>query len=156
MGVLNKRLESLQAALATLEEILKHRSSVVVRDATIQRFEYTTEAAWKALKHYLQEQEGIECNTPKGCIRAACKANLLNEEETESFMQMINDRNLTSHAYVPEIAQRISSKIPEYARLLRKLYNSMQPSSNEEFESDLEAHALWAWSEMLGSAFEIF
>jgi len=55
MGKLNQRLATLEAALATLEEILRHKPSVVVRDATIQRFEYTAEAAWKALKHYLLE-----------------------------------------------------------------------------------------------------
>ena len=125
MGKLNQRLATLEAALATLEEIHQHQPSVVVRDATIQRFEYTTEAAWKALKHYLLEHEGIDCNTPKGCIRKAFQADLLTEEETESFLQMINDRNLTSHAYVPEVAEKIASAIPRYTELLKKLTDRM-------------------------------
>ncbi len=125
MGKLSQRLATLEAALATLEEILRHQPSVVVRDATIQRFEYTAEAAWKALKHYLLEHEGVDCNTPKGCIRAAFRADLLTEEETESFLHMINDRNLTSHAYIPEVADRIAAAIPHYAELLRKLTDAM-------------------------------
>lgn len=125
MDKLKQRLDTLEAALATLEEILQHQPSMVVRDATIQRFEYTTEAAWKALKHYLLEHEGVDCNTPKGCIRKAFQADLLTEEETESFLQMINDRNLTSHAYIPEVADKIASAIPRYAQLIRKLAESM-------------------------------
>jgi hypothetical protein len=39
---------------------------------------------------------------------------------------MINDRNLTSHAYVPEVAEKIVSAIPHYAKLIRKLADSMQ------------------------------
>ena len=125
MGKLNQRLATLEAALATLEEIHQHQPSVVVRDATIQRFEYTTEAAWKALKHYLLEHEGIDCNTPKGCIRKALQADLLTEEETESFLQMLDDRNLTSHAYIPDVAEKIASAIPRYAELLKKLTDRM-------------------------------
>ena len=131
MGALNQRLATLDAALATLEEILAYHPSVIVRDATIQRFEYTAEAAWKALKHYLLEYEGRECQTPKGCIREAFKANLLNEEETEALLHMIDDRNQTSHAYIPEVAKRIASAVPEYAVLLRRLTDRMTSSREE-------------------------
>jgi hypothetical protein len=37
-------------AAQTLGDILKEPFSVIVRDATIQRFEYTFEALWKFLK----------------------------------------------------------------------------------------------------------
>lgn len=56
-------------SLETLEDILKKPFSIIVRDATIQRFEYTFEALWKFLKEYLKEKEGIICNSPKGCFR---------------------------------------------------------------------------------------
>ncbi|WXJ86724.1 hypothetical protein MHOCP_07400 [Moorella humiferrea] len=39
------RLETLERALATLEEALAQPFSVIVRDAAIQRFEYTFELA---------------------------------------------------------------------------------------------------------------
>ena len=125
MGTVKERLDTFHSALKTLEEIVGESPSVVTRDATIQRFEYTTEAAWKALKHFLLDHEGIECNTPKGCARQAFKARLINEEETEMFLRMVNDRNLTSHTYVQEVAQRIASVIPDYAVLLRNIFNKM-------------------------------
>jgi len=56
-------------ALDTLEEILRQPFSIIVRDATIQRFEYTFEALWKFLKEYLKEREGIVSNSPKSCFR---------------------------------------------------------------------------------------
>ncbi len=110
-----------EAALATLEEALAEPPSVIVRDATIQRFEYTAEAAWKALKVFLLEYEGVDCGSPKSCIRATFQAGLLNEADAEMFLKMIDDRNLTSHTYIEAIAERIAVMVPSYARLLRHL-----------------------------------
>lgn len=56
-------------ALNTLNEILRQPFSIIVRDATIQRFEYTFEALWKYIKEYLKEREGIIANSPKSCFR---------------------------------------------------------------------------------------
>ncbi len=48
-------------ALLTLEEILTlDVSSDIIRDAAIQRFEYTFEAVWKAGKRFLLEIEGVD------------------------------------------------------------------------------------------------
>lgn len=116
-----QKLKTFEKALVTLEDILNEPHSTIVRDATIQRFEYTTEAAWKALRHYLLEQEGVECNTPKSCIRAAFQSNLLSEEETEIFLKMIDDRNKTSHTYIEKIAEGIASVVPTYSRVMRIL-----------------------------------
>ncbi|MEW5766292.1 MAG: nucleotidyltransferase substrate binding protein [bacterium] len=55
---------------------------MIVRDAAIQRFEYTFEAIWKFLKEYLKQEEGIMCNSPKSCFREAFSLGLLTEEET--------------------------------------------------------------------------
>jgi len=45
----NLKIKNFGNALKTLEDILKEKKSGIVRDATIQRFEYTFEAMWKAL-----------------------------------------------------------------------------------------------------------
>ena len=131
MEKLKERLEVFEAALKTLEEINRQPASTIVRDATIQRFEYTTETAWKALKHFLLEHEGIECNTPKGCARECFKAGLLDEEETNELLRLINDRNLSSHTYIQELAQKIASTIPEYTCLLRKIADRIEAETDE-------------------------
>ena len=53
MEKLSDRLVSCQRAVATLDEILQTPTSVIVRDASIQRFEYSFESLWKLLKAYL-------------------------------------------------------------------------------------------------------
>ena len=69
-------------ALKTLEDILKEPFSMIIRDATIQRFEYTFEALWKFLKEYLKEKEGIISNSPKACFKEIFSLGFLTEEET--------------------------------------------------------------------------
>jgi len=60
MKRVHDRLISCQRAVATLDEILQMEVSVVVRDASIQRFEYSFESLWKLLKAYLEQYEGIK------------------------------------------------------------------------------------------------
>jgi hypothetical protein len=57
-------------ALKSLEDILKEKKTVIVRDASIQRFEYTFEAVWKYVRKYLEIKEGLICNSPKACFKS--------------------------------------------------------------------------------------
>lgn len=98
----------------TLGEILQQPFSTIVRDATIQRFEYTFEALWKFIKEYLKEREGIVSNSPKACFQEIFSLGFIMEEETVKFLEMTDRRNDTSHTYKEEVAQIIFSKIPEY------------------------------------------
>ena len=121
MEKLNERLQSCQAALATLDEALSLPFSVIVRDAAIQRFEYSFESAWKLLKGYLETQEGIVCNSPKGCFREALQTGLLSRAETETCLIMTDDRNLTSHTYLEALAARIHAQLPAYLIVMQSL-----------------------------------
>ncbi len=115
------RLASCRRALATLKEILQMPKSVIVRDASIQRFEYTFESLWKLLKAYLDEHEGVVCNSPKQCFREALKTGLLSAPETETCLKMTDDRNLTSHTYLENIAEAIYGNLPAYLAVMEKL-----------------------------------
>ena len=56
-----ERISTARKALQTLLEVIgQDRVPVILRDAAIQRFEYTFEAVWKAARGYLIEMEGIE------------------------------------------------------------------------------------------------
>ncbi len=44
--------ESFEQALRKLEEIVKMEETEIIRDATIQRFEFTFELGWKLIKDY--------------------------------------------------------------------------------------------------------
>jgi len=106
--------EDADRALKTLKEITEQPYSVIVRDAAIQRFEYSFEIFWKFLKEYLRYEEGLMCNSPKSCFREAFKVNLISEEETLKALEMTDDRNQTSHTYHEEVAQEIYRKIADY------------------------------------------
>jgi len=113
-------------ALKTLEAILKEPFSMIVRDAAIQRFEYTFEALWKFLKEYLKEKEGIVSNSPKACFKEIFSLGFLTEEETVRCLEMTDRRNDTSHTYKAEVAKLIYSKIKGYYTLMKNLLDQFE------------------------------
>ena len=126
MEKLIEKLASCQAALATLDEAVQMPFSVIVRDACIQRFEYSFESTWKLLKKYLEREEGVVCNTPKSCFREAFQSKLLSDAEMKTCMLMTDDRNLTSHDYLEAVAELIYSRLKNYLTVMRALANRIQ------------------------------
>jgi len=117
--------EDTKNALGTLKEITETSYTVIVRDATIQRFEYSFEIFWKFLKEHLRVKEGIICNSPKSCFREAFNVKLLTEDETVTALEMTDDRNLTAHTYHEEVAEEIYRKIKSYYTLMDKVFRNL-------------------------------
>ena len=82
-------------------------STIIERDASIQRFEYTFEAVWKTGKSFLRKVEGIEIGSPKGNIRGFYTIGVLTESQASLALSMVDDRNLTSHTYNEDLAEQI-------------------------------------------------
>jgi len=101
--------------------------SALVRDGTIQRFEFTFELVWKTLKLYL-ERQGHECGGPRATLKKAFAEGLIaTPEEADVWLQMLDDRNLTSHAYHEVLATRIYKSVArDYAPLLSALAAKIQ------------------------------
>jgi len=97
-------------ALGRLKEGVKEADSDLARDGVIQRFEFTFELMWKALKIFL-ENEGIIEKTPKGCLKEAFRINWIDSED--KFLSMLEDRNKTSHIYSREESEKIFNRIKE-------------------------------------------
>jgi nucleotidyltransferase substrate binding protein (TIGR01987 family) len=97
----------------------------MTRDASIQRFEYTFEAVWKAAQLYLRVRENLELASPTAVTRACFQAALLNEEQCRTAMNMVRDRNLTVHTYNEELADQIYSLLPAYAALMDQWLTAM-------------------------------
>jgi nucleotidyltransferase substrate binding protein (TIGR01987 family) len=112
--------EQTQRALSSLEELVskysENQTDVILRDALIQRFEYSTEAFWKYLKAYLQTEHNLSANSPREVIRTGLTPKLYSEETSQELLQMLDDRNLTSHTYVEELAESIAHRIPNYSQ----------------------------------------
>jgi len=115
------RYEDAKKAIGTLREIFQEPFSVIVRDAAIQRFEYTFEAFWKFIKEYLRIREGIVCNSPKSCYREIFSVGIIKEDETVKLLEMTDDRNMTSHTYKEKVAQIIFEKLNEYSALMEDM-----------------------------------
>lgn len=116
----DQRIATALQALATLDELAHQPASNVVRDAAIQRFEYTFEATWKAAQAVLLDRFGVELASPKPVVRASLENGLLSEEEARIGLAMVDHRNLTAHTYNEELANEIFAQIPGYRRLLRQ------------------------------------
>ncbi|MBU1122031.1 MAG: HI0074 family nucleotidyltransferase substrate-binding subunit [Candidatus Omnitrophota bacterium] len=113
-------------ALGTLKDILDVTFTEIVRDATIQRFEYTFEAIWKFLKEYLKQKEGVIVNSPKSCFREVLALGFLTEEETVQCLEMTDSRNDTSHTYKEAVAQSIYSKLKGYVSIMDRLVSKFE------------------------------
>jgi len=117
-------LESLGKALDRLQEAVKvAQPSGLVIDGTIQRFEFTIELFWKMLKRCLA-YEGIETNTPRESLQKAFQVRWIDDETL--WLQMLRDRNLTSHVYDEKMALRIFQRIQRYYPVLRNAYQKLQ------------------------------
>ncbi|MCG2713034.1 MAG: nucleotidyltransferase substrate binding protein [Candidatus Omnitrophica bacterium] len=121
MERLELRYRDALKSVSTLELILKETFSVIVRDAAIQRFEYTFEAVWKFLKAYLKEKEGIISNSPKSCFKEIFGLGFLSEKDTVACLEMTDRRNQTVHTYKEEIARIIYDQIENYYLLMSNL-----------------------------------
>lgn len=123
----SSKLENLSRALQRLIEaaqVAKENDDSIIRDGLIQRFEFTYELVWKALKEYFELNGIVDKYSPKSVFKEAYAQNLINNEQT--WLMIIDDRNLTSHIYnetvAKEIAERIiSCYVKEFEVLTQKL-----------------------------------
>lgn len=111
-GRLSRDAERYTTAGRRLAEALNEPSSnPLAIDGSIQRFEFSFELGWKLLKELLQE-EGLQVVTPREAIRAAYQASLVSDEDT--WLTMIEYRNLTSHTYNEERAAQVYATLPAF------------------------------------------
>ena len=99
-------------ALGRLKEPLNKDLSKgdIIIDGVIQRFEFTFELTWKLAKAMLN-YNGIEADSPRPVIKEAFKANII--KDGQSWIDMLEDRNKTSHIYDEDQAFKIYNKIKD-------------------------------------------
>ena len=130
MDRLNWRSQQAARALASFKQLAFIESpNAIERDAAIQRFEYTTEACWKAAQAALLEHFGVEAASPKAVIRAAAQNGLLSEPDARAAMGLIDDRNLTSHTYNEALAITLFTRLPGHADIFERLLKGLEKAS---------------------------
>lgn len=127
-------VSSLEKAIASLNEAVvayqQEESNNFIRDAAIQRFEYTYELSHKMLKRYLEmtepNAEAIDQMSFQDLIRTASERNLLSNG-WDIWKDYRHARNATSHTYNEKKAKEVYAVIPRFLKeaddLLTKLKN---------------------------------
>ena len=124
---LKQKSKDFESALQRLEEGLQvpGKDSLAI-DGIIQRFEFTFEISWKLMKAFMEE-EGIMgvCLSPKTTVRQAFKRELI--IDGQGWIDMIMDRNRTSHIYDENMSRAIYKNIQnKHITLFRELKNFME------------------------------
>lgn len=112
MDKLHEKYRYLSDAVARLREALddyKKYPLDSIRDGTIQRFEFCTELAWKTMREYLLDQGYTNINSPKEVIKQAFAFGMI--KDNKEWIDLLNDRNLTSHVYDEATAKAIFERI---------------------------------------------
>lgn len=107
--------EPLENALNALGKALELPKDDIVRDAAIQRFEFTLELAWKTAKRAM----GTSSTAPKVVVREMAQQKLI--ENPDLWMDFIESRNLSSHTYKEEIAERVFQSAKSFHLECKKL-----------------------------------
>ncbi|MEK6556955.1 MAG: nucleotidyltransferase substrate binding protein [Candidatus Margulisiibacteriota bacterium] len=114
---LEKALTSLESAIQIYRQGLVPLGSpaeALLRDGILQRFEYTFELSWKTLKRYLEEYgiEQVDRFSNKQLFRVGFESGLLTS--AEKWLDYLSRRNLTSHVYDEETAQKVYCIIEDF------------------------------------------
>lgn len=101
---LQLKQQRFEQALLQLSKVLKEPASEYIRDAAIQRFEFTYELAWKTLQAYLATLDLVVLS-PKETLKTAYEQGLIKDANAWSELHM--QRNLTSHTYDEKLAESV-------------------------------------------------
>lgn len=117
---MNRSFSNFEKALERFEEALHiPKTDRIIIDGTIQRFEFTFETGWKAVRNLLFSEAGIEVNSPRDVLQKAFIAKWFDDEKL--WLAMLKHRNETSHIYNEKKADEIYEALPHYAKALRNL-----------------------------------
>jgi len=127
-------LGKFEAAFARLQQAVEQAVDDLDRDGVIQRFEFTFELLWKTAKMFL-EYEGFRCAGPRSCIKEGVQREILVKGEV--LLDMLDDRNRTTHIYDERTAQEIFERIkgeyvPVIASNVKKMREQITPMDRNE------------------------
>ena len=96
------------------------------RAGVIQAFEFTFEQAWKAIQKK-GKNEGVEINSPKQAFTWAMGQKWISVNDELMWLDLLNDRNLTTHAYREDVAKKVAQRTETvYAKAFFSLLEKMK------------------------------
>lgn len=127
-------LTSFKKALAALDRALTRAALAPgdeeLRDATIQRFEFTFELAWKSLKRRLEmdlpNAQEVDAMSYRTLIRVGAEQGLIDSDSVTAWFVYRDKRNLTSHTYDEAKAAEVAAIVPAFAEHARMLLGRLE------------------------------
>jgi len=122
-----QRFQNYGKALMLLEEAVDANRAAdreLIKAGIIQYFEFTHELAWKVMKDFLEYEGMTGIVGSRSATREAFNKGLI--EEGQAWMDMLETRNITVHAYDPLIITEAFEQIVNInVVLLRKFHQTM-------------------------------
>ena len=120
-----QRFSNYQKALAQLERFIEPPAlNEREQQGLIKAFEYSFELAWNTLRDLLRSQGNATLLGSRDTLREAFRLGLI--EQGETWMLMIQDRNLTSHTYNRATADAIADHMTDrYLPCFRQLHSRL-------------------------------
>lgn len=113
-----RALDRFREALQRKEVLEREGFGDIFLDLAVKRFEFTFEMSWKAIKRCL-DYLGIEVKYPRACFKEAYALGFISNESV--WLDMIEQRNLTSHVYSQEEVRGILKRLDEYLAAFEEL-----------------------------------
>lgn len=126
----HQALTAFTKARARLHEVLQQDENEFMRDAVIQRFEFTFETAWKAAYRWLRDRgEPVNESAHSVLPRALANGLIL---DVAGWDELRLRRNQTSHTYDESLALDVSSFVRARApALFDELLQQLRNRANE-------------------------
>ena len=126
----NQALAAFTKARARLHEVLQQDENEFMRDAVIQRFEFTFETAWKAAYRWLRDRgEPVNESAHSVLPRALANGLIL---DVVGWDELRLRRNQTSHTYDESLALDVSAFVRARApALFDELLQQLRNRANE-------------------------
>jgi nucleotidyltransferase substrate binding protein (TIGR01987 family) len=102
-----------------LKQIIDSKAYKLFRDATIQRFEFCVELAWKVAIKSL----GVPVTSPRPAMRELLRAGLI--QNIDRWFDFIDARNKSPHSYDENIAAEVFSHIADFRLSARELLSKI-------------------------------
>lgn len=115
-------LDDLRSALVRLADAVAQPENEFVRDAAIQRFEFSFELAWKSIQATARI-EGQDCSSPRTAFSTAWRNGWIAEEA--AWLDMLEERNKTSHTYREALAKEVFGNLPRHLPHLNQLREAL-------------------------------
>ena len=107
-----------------LAAVSQEGSNQLYQMALIQTFEFTFELGWNVVKDYLK-YNGIDAKLPREAIKEGFAAGVI--EDGQAWIEMMDDRNASSHSYNDNVAAQIINNIQnKYAVAFTQLSEFLQ------------------------------